>query len=315
MIEGKEIEDDFAVREKEPPREYTGGWFFKLIVGDKTGDITLVYWGGDEKEPVESKYKSLEVGDVIEIKGAVSRYRGKLQIYVNKEDFHSIRKIDEYDVEDFLKNSKKDLDEMMSELRKISKSVENEHFTKLLNSFLEGEGFAESLKKCPYSKKYSNNYVGGLLEHTLNNVKIADYLAENYDEIDRDLLLTAAIVHDFGKVEEYVTTTSIKLTTESRMIGHTVMCERIIRERIEEFDDFPKELSMKLSHVILAHHGDYEWGSARSPRMEEAVALHHIDLLDVRLSGFIQAKEDLPEEDEEMVYVSKEGVQRPIFTM
>lgn len=316
LIEGKEIEDNFAVREKEPPREYTGGWFFRLIVGDKTGNIPLVYWGEDEREPVESKYKSIKVGDVVEIKGVVSRYHGKLQISINMDHFHSIRKIDEeyYDVEDYLKTSKRDIDDMLSELLRISKTIENEHLKNLLNLFFEDDDFVESFKKCPYSKKYNNNFIGGLLEHTLNDTKMADFVSRLYSQLDRDLLVTAAIVHDFGKVREYETTTSIELTTESRLIGHTVMCEQLIREKVNELPSFPKDLTIKLSHVILSHHGDYEWGSARSPRMEEAVALHHIDLMDVRLSGFIQAKEELPEEDEEMIYVSKEGVQRPIFT-
>jgi len=316
ITEGKDIEDSFAVRDKESLREYTKGYFFKLKIGDKTGDITLVYWGGSDKEEVQSLYDSLTISDVIEIKGGVSRYHGDLQIFINKEHFHGLTKLDDdsYDVEDYLKRSKKDPDEMFDLLLEYADKIEEEHCREIVDSFLKDDEFVDSLKKSPYSKNYGYNYLGGLLEHTLNDVVLSCHVADNYPDIDKDLLLTAAILHDFGKVKEYIMTTSIELTTESRLIGHTVMCERLIKERLDELPGFPEELALKISHIILSHHGDYEWGSARSPRMEEAVALHHIDLLDVRLSGFIQAKEELSEKDEEMIYVSKEGVQRPIFT-
>lgn len=316
LIEGEDIEEQFAIRDKEPVREYSKGWFFKIRVGDRTGDVTLVYWGGADKDEIDAIYDSIKVSDVIDVKGAVSIYKGDIQIYINKEEFHSLSKLDEdeYDIEDYMSRSKNDLDVMLSELKDISEEVKNEDMRRLLSSFLEDEEFVERLKKSPYSKSYNNDFIGGLLEHVLNDVNMARHAVELYPELDKDLLLTAAIVHDFGKVDEYITEASIDLTTESRMIGHTVLCERIVREKIDEIGGFPKELAMKLSHIILAHHGDYEWGSARSPRMEEAVVLHHIDLMDVRLSGFLQAKEGLSEDDEEMVYVSKEGVNRPIFT-
>ncbi|MGM0405188.1 MAG: 3'-5' exoribonuclease YhaM family protein, partial [Thermoplasmatota archaeon] len=309
IVEGEEIEESFAVRDKESIRDYTKGYFFKLKIGDKTGDIPLVYWGSSDKDEVQSIYENINIGDVIELKGGVSRYHGELQIFINKDQFHGLTKLDEdsYDVEDYLKRSKKDPDEMFEDLMIYADKIENKHCVELVESFLKDEEFVVSLKKSPYSKNYSHNFVGGLLEHILNDVILSYHVANTYPEIDIDLLLTSAILHDFGKVREYITTTSIELTTESRLIGHTVICERLIKERIDELPGFPKDLAMKISHIILSHHGDYEWGSARSPRMEEAVALHHIDMLDVRLSGFLQAKEDVSEEDEEMIYVSKEG--------
>lgn len=316
LVEGREVEDIFAIKERSPPKEYSKGWFFRLVVGDRTGSVSLIYWGGPEKEKIQAIYEDYKIGDVVRVSGLVSSYKGKLQVTINEEDFHGLKKIEEgeYDSSDFIAHSKHDVDQMFSELLDHTCKIEDENMSKLVYSFLEDEDFVRSFKKSPYSKRYNNNYIGGLLEHTLDNVKTADSVSRQYPELNRDLMITGATLLDFGKVNEYEVTAAIELTTDSRLIGHTVLCERIIRDRIEELPGFPKELAVKISHIVLSHHGDYEWGSARSPRMEEAVALHHIDLLNARLNGFIQAKEDLDEEDQEMVYVSKEGVQRPVFT-
>ncbi len=315
LIEGREINEKFAVRSKIPPKEYTRGWFFRLTVGDSTGDISLVYWGGTEKEIIQSLYEELSVGDVVEVNGIVSSYKGDLQLSLNQENFHRVTVLDEddYDTADFMPVTKRDIDEMFAEIESFSESISDEYLAGLVKSFLDDEVFVSAFKKSPYSMRYSNNYIGGLLEHTLDDVKMCAQVCDVFRELNRDLMITAGIVHDFGKIHEYETTTSIDLTREASLIGHTVLCERIIRDKIEEIPGFPEELSLKLSHIVLSHHGDYEWGSARSPRMEEAVALHHIDLLNVRLRGFIQAKEELGDDDQEMIYVSKEGVKRPIF--
>ena len=315
LVEGREVKDKFAVRSKIPPKEYTRGWYFRLMIGDRTGDISLVYWGGPEEKAVRSKYERLKVGDVLEVTGMVSSYKGHLQITLNEEHFHGLVVLedDDYDPEDYMPVTSKNIDQMAAELFTYAESIENEELCKLVSIFLDDEDFMSAFKRAPYSKTFCNNYIGGLLEHTLDDVKMCAYTCQVYPELDRDLLITAAILHDLGKVYEYETTTSIELTREANLIGHTVICERVIRDKIGTIPGFSEDLSLKLSHIILSHHGDYEWGSARSPRMEEAVALHHVDLLNVRLRGFIQAKEELSEEDAEMIYVSKDGVQRPIF--
>jgi len=315
LIEGDEINDRFAIKEKKPPKEYTKGWFFKLIVGDKTGKIPLVYWGGSDEREVRQLYEGLKGGDVIKVRGVVSSFKGEEQISINEKELHGIERVrcGEYEEAEYIPSTKKDVENMFSKLLQLARTIDDENLYELVSSFLKDEDFVGSFKQAPYSKRYAYNYLGGLLEHTLIESKIAANIADIYDELDRDLLLASAIVHDFGKVREYNTTTSIELTNEAQLVGHTVMCERMINERIESIPDFPEELKLKLAHIVLSHHGDYEWGSPRSPRTEEAVALHHIDLLAVRLSGFIQAKEELDPEDEEMIYVSKEGVQRPIF--
>lgn len=315
LIEGQEITDKFAIRNKTPPKDYSRGWYFRLTIGDKTGDVSLVYWGGPDKRAVSSLYEKLTVGDVIEINGMVTTYQGKLQLSLNEESLHRITPLDEgsYDPVDFMPVTKRDIDEMFDELSSYSKTITDEYLKELIDSFLKDENFVSNFKTAPYSMRYSNNYVGGLLEHTLDDVKLCSQLCDVFTELDREIMIASAIIHDFGKVHEYEVSASIDLTREANLIGHTVLCERIVRDKINDIMGFPEELSLKLSHIILSHHGDYEWGSSRSPRMEEAVALHHVDLLNVRLRGFIQAKEELTDEDSEMIYVSKEGIQRPIY--
>lgn len=315
LVEGQNVRDRFAVRTKMPPKEYSKGWFFRLKVGDRTGDIPLVYWGGVDKQMVNDLYERIKVGDVLEVDGSVTTYRGDLQISISPDDFHKLRRADigSIDPSEFMPTTENDVEAMFEELMEYAAEIEDQGLYSLVMSFLEDGPFAEAFKGSPYSKNYSYNYLGGLLEHTLDDVRLSYHVSSLYPELDRDLLLAASIIHDFGKVLEYEHYTSIELTTEARLIGHTVLCERLVRERAQKIDDLTDERSLKLSHIILSHHGDFEWGSARSPRMEEAVALHHIDLLNVRMRGFLQAKEEVSEEDEEMVYVSKEGIQRPIF--
>ncbi|MFO8110521.1 MAG: HD domain-containing protein [Thermoplasmata archaeon] len=315
LVEGQNVKDKFAVRDKYSPKEYARGWFFRLKVGDSTGDIPMVYWGGSDKRMVEALYSNIKVGDVLEVDGAVTTYRGDLQISVSPDEFHKLRRTDmaAVDPSNYMPTSKRNVDEMFEELMEYGAEIQDEGLYSLVMCFLEDDIFSRKFKQSPYSKYYNNNYLGGLLEHTLDDVRLSLSALEIYPELDRDLLLTTAIVHDFGKVYEYDHFTSIDLTTESRLIGHTVLCERVVRDRSKDVNGLTEEQMLKLSHIILSHHGDYEWGSARSPRMEEAVALHHIDLFNVRMRGFIQAKEETDEGDEEMIYVSKEGVQRPIF--
>jgi len=315
LVEGEDVNDRFAIKEKSPPKEYAKGWFFRLVVGDKTGKIPLVYWGGHEEKFVRKLYENLKTGDVVKINGTVSSYKGEIQISINEEELHGIEKsgCEDYDPDEFIPSSPRNIEEMFTELLRLARTIDDENLFEVVSSFLKDEDFVKKFKKAPYSKRYNHNYIGGLLEHTLIESQIAENLAEIYPELDRDLLLSSAILHDIGKVKEYETHTSIELTNEAQLVGHTVLCERMVKERIEDIADFPEELALKLSHIILSHHGDYEWGSPRSPRLEEAVALHHIDLLVVRMSGFLQAKEEFQSEDEEMIYVSKEGVKRPIF--
>ncbi|MBS3790152.1 MAG: HD domain-containing protein [Candidatus Thermoplasmatota archaeon] len=315
LVEGDEVNDRFAIKEKSPPKEYAKGWYFRLVVGDKTGKIPLVYWGGHEEKFVRKLYESLKAGEVVNINGIVSSYRGEIQISINEEELHGIEKsvCEDYDSDEFIPSSPRDIEEMFTELLRLARTIDEENLYEVVSSFLRDEDFVKKFKKAPYSKKYNHNYIGGLLEHTLIESQIADNLADIYPELDRDLLLSSAILHDMGKVKEYETDTSIELTNEAQLMGHTVICERMVKDRTDDIPDFPEELALELSHIILSHHGDYEWGSPRSPRLEEAVALHHIDLLAVRMSGFLQAKEEFQSEDEEMIYVSKEGVKRPIF--
>lgn len=287
-----------------------------LTVGDRTGELPVYFWGGHDKEQVDSIFDSLKVGDILRITGKVSRYKGDLRISVNPEQYEGIKKAskDDFDPSDFIPTSKRDTDEMFKNLIEYVETIDDSNLSELVMSFLDDEEFVDAFKRSPYSKGYSYSYLGGLLEHTLDDVEMADAVSRTYPELDRNLLLAAAVVHDFGKVHEYVYEAAIDHTTDAMMIGHTVLCERIIRDRIEEIPGFPEETARKLYHIILSHHGDYEWGSARSPRLEEAVALHHIDLLNVRMRGFLQAKEELGEDDEEMVYVTRKGIERPIFT-
>lgn len=291
----------FAVRVKNPPRDYKRGYFFDITVGDKTGDIKIKYWGGQNKESVMKIYNSFEIGDVIEVSGDVSEYQNKLQISVNEG--YTIRKCtsNEYDGSDFLPHTKKDIDEMFSEVSRIKDEIKNEYLKALLDAFFDDPDYIRKFKEMPSSMVHHHNFLGGQLEHINGVVKICKSICNIYDTLDRELLLCCAILHDSGKILEYKYKTSIEYTVEGTLIAHTVLCEKVVREKMDKIVGFPEELKRKISHMILSHHGKNEWGSPVEPRIPEALALHYADNLDAKLVGFLQIIDEYKDTDEVVI--------------
>lgn len=301
LKEGTAIRSKFAVREKTQLRDYKRGFFFEIRLGDKTGEIKAKYWGGYDKENVMKIHNSFEVGDVIEISGLVSSYQNKLEIGINEG--HVIRKCtpQEYEASDFLPRTKENVEEMFNEIIRIKETIKNEHLQLLLNAFFKDSEFIEKFKEMPASIYYHHNYIGGYLEHIYGVLKICESICEVYKSLDRELLLTCAILHDSGKILEYKYKTSIEYTIEGSLIGNTVLSERVVREKMDNIQGFPVDLKRKISHTVLSHHGKSEWGSAIEPRFPEALALHHADNLDAKLKGLLQIIDEYKDSNEEVV--------------
>lgn len=296
LKEGESVRGKFAIRDKEPPKEYKTkpGRYFFMYVGNKTGDIYMKYWGGADERKTLSLYNGLNIGDVIEITGDVlyDRFDKQLVIAIN-EDTHMLRKCneDEYSIEDFIPKTKKNVEEMLTELNNIIQSIHNEHLNKLLHKFFDDTIFISCFKEVPAATSKHHNYLGGNLEHVLSVTKFCMLICDIYPELNRDLLLTSAILHDVGKLSEYIYTTSIERTDTGKMVGHLILGDRIINQKIEEIEDFPEDLKMKLSHTILSHHGRVEWGSPIGLKTAEACALHYADEFDAKVKEFLQSIE------------------------
>ncbi|UCE73337.1 MAG: HD domain-containing protein [Methanomassiliicoccales archaeon] len=312
--EGDYIRGKFAVRNKETPREYKNkpGRYFFLGVGDKTGEISLKYWGGPEDKSLMALYNSLEVGDVIEVTGevAMDKYDNVLTLSMD-EGIHVLRKCseDEYEPKDFLPLSDRNLDDMMEEMHALISSVSETNLRALLESYFSEESFAQAFKESPAAMKHHHSYLGGLLEHTLNVAKLCEIVSNNYPGLNRDLLLTAAILHDVGKISVYKAITSIDMTDQGKFLGHITLGSAILEERLKGIASFPDVLKMKLKHVILSHHGNVESGyqTPKGLKIPEAGVLYYADLLDAKVKDYLQEMEKEKNVEDDWVYLRGVG--------
>jgi len=298
LEEGDTVNSMFAVKFKKPPRKYKsrskGGEWFEVRLTDKTGEITAKYWGDDEIY-TNKMYRSFDKGDVIYLKGRVVTYREGMEISMDRD---GLRKClpEEYDTADFVDVCSKDINEMMSQLKEVVESTEEPYRT-LLNAFFGDREFAERFMRAPAAMHRHHSYIGGLLEHTLNVVKICQRVHEIHPEMDYSLMVTGAILHDIGKIREFDVGVSIEMSEEGMLLGHIVIGAQMLLERIASMEDFPERIKLKLVHIVLSHHGKNEYGSPKIPQFPEAHAVYFADDMDAKVDYTINLKERAETED------------------
>jgi len=268
-------------------------------------------------------YDSFKTGEVIQIRlGNVEIYEEKPQISIN-ETTGGIRRCNpkEYDVSDFIPALEEErIKELFDVVKEEMKSVENEQLKDLLTLFFDDLDFVKDYTHSPSAITHHHNYVGGNLEHTVGVIRLCNNICEMYPGINRDLVITGAILHDIGKLREYVATAAIDKTSEGNFIGHIVIGDRWIKDKIIELKnkgkDFDLDLENKLCHIILSHHGRYEFGSPRMPKTIEARVVHQADLMDSQVKNFIQKiEEGRKNTDDEWAFLwdSDVGMKRPMY--
>jgi 3'-5' exoribonuclease len=273
---GNRIEDLFVLRKKEL-KEYDGQKYLKLELGDKSGRVDAVLW-----DEAEKFYHNAEVGNIVEIKGNITTYKDSLQIKLD-----SLKKTDKkIELEDFLPSSEKNIDDLFLKFKQMASSVENPHLKVLLENMLADSALMEKLKLAPGGKLWHHSYLGGLLEHTLRVAQICEKAASLYELVDRDLLITGALVHDIGKINQYSISGFIDYSDEGRLVGHIVSGYEMIAKRIEKIKDFPEKLALQLKHLILSHQGQLEMASPVVPQTLEAIILHYADEMDAKAGAF-----------------------------
>ncbi|MFO7897049.1 MAG: HD domain-containing protein [Candidatus Cloacimonadales bacterium] len=274
----QEIVSDFLVTTKEL-RDGSKSKYLRLIFADDSGSMVGNVWSNAES--FDDKFQE---GDVVRIKAQVITYKGKYQLNVSK-----IKTLmpEEYELSEFVASTEKDINQLSDKLFLFIDSMQDVNLKKLLSNIFEDKEFYSIFAQAPAAKSWHHNYVGGLLEHTISVATICDFSSHHYP-VDRDLLLAGAILHDIGKTREYTLKSSIDFTTEGRLVGHIPLGDQMICQQMEKIDNFPKNLAMKLRHLILSHHGEYEFASARLPQTLEAVLLHQADNLDAQTVGVKQ---------------------------
>jgi len=323
LREGDVVNDIYAVKIKNPPRPYKRGTWFGLVATDKTGEINIKFWGGDNKDRVKRLYDSFKVGDVVQVRlGNVEIYEEKPQISIN-ETSGGLRRCspNEYDVSDFIPSIEEaEIKDFFETIKKDIKTIENTQLRTLLDLFFSDSEFVKDYCHSPSAITHHHNYVGGNLEHTVGVVRLCNNICDMYQGINRDLTVTGAILHDIGKIKEYCAKAAIEKTDEGNFIGHIVMGDRWIREKIAELrknkKEFDQDLEDKLCHIILSHHGRYEYGSPRLPKTIEAMVVHAADLMDSQVKNFIQnIEEGRKTSDDEWTYIwdADVNMKRPVY--
>lgn len=275
---GGELTEFFVLRKKELKETFEGQKFLKLELGDKTGRIDGVVWDNPE-----DLYNQAEPGEIVKIKGWVSTYKDEPQIKVER-----LKKAEEREVDlaDFLPATEKNLDSLIQEFQEITSTIQNAHLRKILQLILEDPFIIQELIKAPGGKLWHHTYVGGLLEHTLKVVDICEKAAVLYELINRDLLITGALVHDLGKIKAYSSHGFFDYTDEGRLIGHIVSGVELIDHKIAMIEEFPPDLALQLKHLIISHHGELEFASPVVPLTIEAIVLHYADEMDAQADAF-----------------------------
>lgn len=295
---GDVVKDVFAVKYKKPPREYASGYVFEIRLSDITGEITAKYWGDRNLALIKKLYDSFSSDDVIYVTGTVKEYMNRPEIALSKDARDMIVRRTDYDILDFINRSEKDAGKMMEEFRAIIGAVANPHLRALLEAFfIHDKAFAESFTSSPGSMARHQNWISGLLEHTLNVTKLCDSICKVHPKLDRDLTITGAMLHDIGKTREYRLTTSIDISEEGMLLGHIVMGAEMVRDKIDAMPGFPEELKLKMLHMVLGHHGALEHGSPKKPQFPEAIAVFFADDTDAKLAHYIKLKEEARTED------------------
>ncbi|HLW81049.1 MAG TPA: HD domain-containing protein [Candidatus Acidoferrales bacterium] len=267
----------FLVREKEIRVSKAGKPWLRLSLADRTGTIAGKMWD-NFAEPAQT----FECDDIVRVRGRVDVYQDEPQLIIEQ----ILRAVEtDYALDDFLPHTKHDVDRLYSQLRDEISTVRNPWLQRLLLSFVDDPEIGPKLKRAPAAMTMHHAYLGGLLEHIVSLCGLAKVVAQHYPEVDRDLLLAGIVLHDIGKTEELCYKRAISYSTEGQLLGHIVIGLGMVRQRIDKIPDFPRTLAVLVEHLIVSHHGTYEFGSPKLPVVREAVLLNHLDDLDSKMAA------------------------------
>ena len=273
--EGDRISDIYLCKARTSAVAKNGKPYENVTLQDKTGAVNCKIW-----DPNSSGINDFDEMDFVHITGEVVIFNGSAQLNIRRA-----RKAaeDEYMPGDYIPMTEKNVEEMFSSLMEVLDTVKNPYLKQLIDKYFRDEVFVKAFKRHSAAKTVHHSFVGGLLEHTLNVVQMCDYFVSLYPYLKRDLLLTAAAFHDVGKLKEISDFPTNDYTDSGQLLGHIMMGYELIGYGCRSIKDFPKKLAVELQHCILAHHGEYEYGSPKKPAIPEALALNLADNADAKL--------------------------------
>ena len=286
--EGQAVEDLFMVKDMSRAETRTGKPYLIMTLMDRSGDIAGRLW-----ENADAHINVCQPGSILRVTGQTQAFRGSLQLKID-----SVHPVNREDCDEtlFLQATSKNIEEMMAAINSMAADVKDPFCRKLLLKFFQDDSFVADFQKAPAAKSMHHAYLGGLLEHTLAVTQLAEMLAGFYRLLDRDLLITGALLHDIGKTRELsYDTFPFDYTDQGRLVGHLVLGVEMIRELISTIQNFPEDLATRLQHLVLSHHGRYEFGSPCLPMLSEAFVLNFLDDMDAKLNFLGRLEEQTAE--------------------
>jgi len=275
---GQTIADFFIVRKKELRTKHDREFYLSLELGDSSGRIFASVW-----QDAEKWYNELAEGQAVKVQAKVIDWKGRPHLSVDR--IRLVEERDHLDVHALLPAAKANVSEILQDIQKIINNIHNRYLLTLLHSFFDDPEFCDQYKKAPGGKLWHHCYQGGLAEHTLSVTKIVIMLCDLYPHLNKELLISGALLHDIGKVWEYDVKGFIDYSDEGRLHGHIAIGYNKLAEKIDRIDDFPQQVRHQLLHLILSHQGKYEQGSPVVPMTPEAMILYYADEMDSKMNA------------------------------
>lgn len=285
LVENEEVDEVFLASDKQLRPNRNGNLYLQMRLSDRTGMVNSMMWNATDKT-----YRSFENGDYLRVQGTTQNYNGSLQIIAKQLEAVAPSSVQE---SDFVQVSRQRREELIHQLTEFIRDLENPHLRSLGESLLIQPDLLDDFTRAPAAVKNHHAYQGGLLEHVVNLMQLSRAIAPRYPELNKDLLIAGALLHDIGKIREMTYDRHLGYTDEGQLVGHLVIGVEILNELIVaaeklSAEPFPPELAAQLKHMIVSHHGQYEYGSPKVPMTLEAIALHLLDNLDAKLEHFSQ---------------------------
>lgn len=289
LTDGEPVDQVFLASEKQLRPNRNGNLYLQVRLSDKSGSLTAMLWNANEK-----LFESFDNGDYIHVKGTSQLYNGGIQVLAKSVDKADANQVDESEFETL---SSSEVENMIARVGELLRTMRNVHLRNLAECFLIDEKFMAGFRAAPAGIKNHHAYQGGLLTHVVSLLEVVSLVAPRYPGLDSDILLMGAFLHDIGKVRELTYHPDLSYSDAGQLIGHLVMGVQMLDEKIvdtekQSGESFPEELANHLRHLIVSHHGEYEFGSPKIPMTLEAIALHLLDNLDAKISSFQQLIED-----------------------
>tara|TARA_Y100001934_G_scaffold65124_1_gene80859 strand:- start:30711 stop:31694 length:984 start_codon:yes stop_codon:yes gene_type:complete len=284
--EGESINQVFVANGKQLRPNRQGNLYLQLTLSDKSGSVNAMQWNANQ-----SVYDSFENGDYVIIKGTTQLFNGNLQIIVQQ-----LKKADESRVDeaDFVTLTNENIGQLIVQLRQFVDSISHPQLQSLCQQYLDSKDIMEKFSQAPAGVKNHHAYQGGLIHHVVSLMELAESVVQHYPEVDRDLVLAGVLLHDLSKTDELAYERSLEYTDEGQLVGHLVMGVELLGNQIDQWEanqgtTFPNDIAIQLKHMIVSHHGQYDFGSPKLPMTLEALVLHMIDNLDAKVHQFSHA--------------------------